>query len=114
MRYTQPPVNAGRLRRLFLDLVGFNSPPGEEREVGLRGARALDPARLREATGFVLDASGPTGSIITAAPSHEHLEIRITGRPAHAGFAPEQGISAIQVAARAVAAMRLGRIDPET
>ena len=32
----------------------------------------------------------------------------------HAGVAPEQGISAIAIASRAIAEMRLGRIDHET
>src|SRR5262249_60546894 len=33
---------------------------------------------------------------------------------AHSGMAPERGINAIRVASEAIAAMRLGRIDPET
>ncbi len=64
--------------------------------------------------GFVFDASGSTGAIVTAAPTHEVLEVRIRGRAAHAGFAPERGISALQIACRAVDRMPLGRIDPET
>ena len=38
----------------------------------------------------------------------------IYGKSAHAGVNPEDGISAIQVAAKAIAAMTLGRIDDET
>ena len=38
----------------------------------------------------------------------------IHGKAAHAGVAPELGISAIRVAAEAIAAMPLGRIDSET
>jgi tripeptide aminopeptidase len=83
-------------------------------ETGLIGARALDPELIRGATGFVLDASGPTGAIITAAPSHEILDVTFTGRAAHAGFCPETGVSAVEAACRAVASMRLGRIDAET
>src|SRR5256885_3074123 len=49
-----PEVNEERVRRLFLDLVAFNSPPGEEREVSRFCAE-----RLRDA-GFVIqhDAAG--------------------------------------------------------
>ena len=36
------------------------------------------------------------------------------GRAAHAGVRPEDGRSAIAAAARAIAAMRLGRLDAET
>jgi tripeptide aminopeptidase len=83
-------------------------------EVGLLGARTLAPEAIAGSIGFVLDASGPTGSIISAAPTHDSLEVEITGRAAHAGLVPEQGINALQVAARAIDRMHLGRIDPET
>jgi tripeptide aminopeptidase len=83
-------------------------------EVGLIGAQQLDKEPLRGSLGFVFDASGATGAIITAAPTHEVFEFRVHGQAAHAGFAPEKGISAIAVAARAIAGMRLGRIDEET
>lgn len=83
-------------------------------EIGLLGAKALSPAVIAGSIGFVFDASGATGSIITAAPTHDNLEVHVTGRAAHAGFAPEQGVSALQIACRAVDRMRLGRIDPET
>src|SRR5699024_12522511 len=36
------------------------------------------------------------------------------GTAAHAGVAPEKGISAISVAAKAIAKTKLGRIDEET
>ena len=36
------------------------------------------------------------------------------GRAAHAGVRPEEGRSAIVAAARAIAAMRLGRVDEQT
>ncbi len=38
----------------------------------------------------------------------------IRGKAAHAGVNPEDGISAIQVASRAISKMPLGRIDEET
>ncbi len=36
------------------------------------------------------------------------------GRAAHAGMSPEEGRSAIQAAAKAIADLRLGRVDEET
>lgn len=60
---------------------------------------------------FVLDADGAPGTIIMGAPYHWTLRARIKGRAAHAGVEPEAGVSAIQIAAAAVAAMPLGRID---
>ncbi|MBI2462305.1 MAG: M20/M25/M40 family metallo-hydrolase [Candidatus Rokubacteria bacterium] len=82
-------------------------------EVGLLGAKHLDVGRLRARTGLVLDSDG-VDELITHAPAANRLEVRVHGKEAHAGVVPEQGISAIKVAAEAIAGMRLGRIDAET
>jgi tripeptide aminopeptidase len=82
-------------------------------EVGLLGAKHLDFSRIRSRRGLALDTSG-VDLLIHRAPAANKMRFEITGREAHAGIAPEKGISAIQVAAAAVAAMRLGRIDEET
>lgn len=85
---------------------------GEER--ALYGARHLDTARLRARHGIVLDAGGPPGHFVVSAPSQDNIVFTIHGRAAHAGSEPEKGINAIRVAAEAIAAMPLGRIDAET
>jgi tripeptide aminopeptidase len=82
-------------------------------EIGLIGAKHFDVARLRARTGVVLDCDG-VHELITRAPAANALSFTVHGLEAHAGVCPEQGISAIQVAAEAIAAMRLGRIDDET
>ncbi|MGQ9512694.1 M20/M25/M40 family metallo-hydrolase [Thermodesulfitimonas sp.] len=82
-------------------------------ETGLLGAKALD-ASLRADLGFVLDATGRPGEVVVRAPSQDKITATVYGRAAHAGVNPEAGINAIYVAARAIAAMPLGRIDPET
>lgn len=82
-------------------------------EVGLLGAKHLDIAALRSREALVLDA--PTASqLVTRAPAADHFEFIIHGLESHAGMAPESGISAVRVAAQAIAAMPLGRIDPQT
>ena len=83
-------------------------------EVGLLGAHYIDRSLIRAEMGFVLDTGPPVGSVVYTAPSQDSLTITITGRPAHAGVEPEKGISAIQVAARAIERMKLGRVDSET
>ena len=83
-------------------------------ESGLAGARALDRSKLRAAYGYALDSNGPIGGIAVAAPSQSKIFIHVNGRSAHAGVNPEDGISAIQVASKAIARMPLGRIDEET
>jgi tripeptide aminopeptidase len=83
-------------------------------EVGLLGAHNLDRSLVRARHGYVLDTGPPVGSIVYTAPTQDTLEIAIEGRPAHAGFEPERGISAIEIAADAIVHMHLGRIDHET
>ncbi|MGC8668101.1 MAG: M20/M25/M40 family metallo-hydrolase [Chthonomonadales bacterium] len=83
-------------------------------EVGLLGAANLDRSMLKAEMGFVLDTGAPVGSIVYTAPTQNNLNATIRGRAAHAGFEPEKGVSAIQVAARAIEHMKLGRIDEET
>jgi tripeptide aminopeptidase len=82
-----------------------------QEEVGLIGAGAFDASRLDAQLGFVYDHAAPIGEVVLGAPSARAFEVRFHGRAAHAGIAPEEGRSAIQAAARAVADLRLGRID---
>ncbi|WP_128896078.1 M20/M25/M40 family metallo-hydrolase [Longirhabdus pacifica] len=92
--------------------IQFILTVGEER--GLVGAKALDLSQINAKYGYVLDHGGQVGNIVTAAPSQAELRVEIFGKAAHAGLAPEQGISAITIASQAIAEMRLGRIDEET
>jgi tripeptide aminopeptidase len=85
-----------------------------QEEVGLVGARGLDYTMLRSRMGVAFDLNGELGGICVSAPAQESIRVAITGRAAHAGVAPEQGINAVRVAAEAIAAMPLGRIDEET
>jgi tripeptide aminopeptidase len=83
-------------------------------EACLAGARAFDVTRLRSGFGYVFDHATPIGEIVLATPSHYRLQATFTGAAAHAGVRPEEGRNAILAAARAVADMRLGRIDAES
>jgi tripeptide aminopeptidase len=83
-------------------------------EVGLRGAYAFDHTRLHAELGYVYDQAAPIGEIVIGAPWAASLEVAFHGRSAHAGMYPEEGRSAIAAAARAIADLRLGRIDEET
>jgi tripeptide aminopeptidase len=83
-------------------------------EVGLTGARAFDVTSLRSDWGYVFDHASPIGEIVVASPTHYRFQADFRGKAAHAGLRPQDGRSAIEAAARAVAAMRLGRIDDDT
>jgi tripeptide aminopeptidase len=85
-----------------------------EEEVGLQGAGAFDHTRLEAELGFVYDQAGPIGEIVLGAPWARTITARFHGRAAHSGIAPEEGRSAIAAAARAIADLRLGRIDEVT
>ena len=83
-------------------------------EVGLQGSRNMDYSRITAKRAAVLDSSGDAGKIVTAAPGQHKLSAAVIGRRAHAGVAPEEGISAVQVLCEAVSNMKLLRVDEET
>ncbi|MCU6710111.1 M20/M25/M40 family metallo-hydrolase [Paenibacillus sp. J5C_2022] len=92
--------------------VQFVITVGEES--GLLGARSLDASLMNAKFGYALDSNGNIGDIAVAAPTQAKVTIEMYGKSAHAGVNPEDGISAIQVAAKAISKMPLGRIDEET
>ncbi len=83
-------------------------------ESGLVGAKVLDRSLIKATYGFALDSDEAVGNIIVAAPTQAKVNAIIKGKTAHAGVAPEKGVSAITIAAKAIAKMPLGRIDEET
>ncbi|MFK2824292.1 M20/M25/M40 family metallo-hydrolase [Bacillus sp. B190/17] len=93
-------------------MIQFIITAGEES--GLVGAKALDPALVKAKFGYALDSDGTVGNIIVAAPTQAKIKAEIFGKTAHAGVAPEKGVSAITIAAKSIAKMPLGRIDKET
>ncbi|WP_340082039.1 M20/M25/M40 family metallo-hydrolase [Terribacillus sp. FSL K6-0262] len=92
--------------------VQFVITAGEES--GLVGSRALDSSLLTAAFGYAIDSDGPVGDIVVSAPTRSTVLAKVYGKTAHAGVAPEKGVSAITVAAKAISKMPLGRIDEET
>jgi tripeptide aminopeptidase len=85
---------------------------GEEQ--ALKGAKTFDMGRLSADYGYVFDHATPIGEVVLASPTYYSLRARFKGQAAHAGIRPEAGHNAIAAAARAVAAMKLGRLDEGT
>jgi tripeptide aminopeptidase len=83
-------------------------------EIGLRGAHAFDTTRLEADFGYAFDHASPIGELIMAAPTYYRVIGDFLGRAAHSGLRPEDGRNAIAAAAKAIAAMKLGRIDHDT
>jgi len=84
-----------------------------QEEVGLLGVKALDFSRITARRGFLMD-NDTLDTIVIGGPSYFAIDVAVAGRAAHAGMEPEKGINAIAAAAKAIAALRLGRLDHET
>jgi tripeptide aminopeptidase len=106
----------GAVRRLVAD----GSPVGVEilfttcEELALAGAKALERGRLRSDFGYVFDHASAVGELVLSSPTYYRLELDFRGQAAHAGIRPEAGHNAIAAAARALTAMKLGRLDEAT
>lgn len=83
-------------------------------EIGLLGSKHLDYSLFNSKIAYVLDSDGAPGSITVQSPAHVDIKATFTGVAKHAGLEPENGISAIQMAADAISNMKLLRVDPET
>src|SRR5947209_7712776 len=129
-----------RLNELFAELCAISSPSGREAAVARRVREGLEglglhvsedgaaadtggdtghvlarlPGQLRSQWGYVFDHASPIGEVVVASPTYYRLEAAFRGKAAHAGIRPEDGRSAILAAARAIASLRLGRLDEET
>lgn len=83
-------------------------------EVYTKGSSVFDFRRIRAKEAYVLDLSGPVGAAALQAPSLLSFCVTVSGRAAHAGFAPEEGIHAIRIMSRAIAKVEQGRVDEES
>ncbi|CQR46759.1 Peptidase T [Paraliobacillus sp. PM-2] len=83
-------------------------------ESGLVGAKALEKEKINASFGYAIDSDGDVGDIVVAAPTQAKINAVVRGKTAHAGVAPEKGVSAITIASKAISNMPLGRIDKET
>ncbi len=85
-----------------------------QEEVSLLGSKSLDYSKLESKRGLVFDGGPETERIDISSPTYLRVDIIIKGRSAHAGFEPEKGVSAIQIAGHIISQLKLGRIDEET
>ena len=83
-------------------------------EVYTKGTRVFDFSKIRSKEAYVLDLSGPVGSAAVQAPSLISFVLTIHGKAAHAGFEPEKGIHAIQIAADAIGSIQMGHVEEDT
>ena len=79
-----------------------------QEEVGMIGARYVSLSQLgRPKLAFNFDGGSPAKITIGATGAYR-LTIAVRGRASHAGVAPENGVSAITIAAQAIALLQQG------
>jgi tripeptide aminopeptidase len=83
-------------------------------EVYIRGSLVFDFSIIKSKEAYVLDLDGLVGTAAIKAPTLVSFTAQIHGKASHAGFAPEQGIHAIAIAAEAITQIKQGKIDVET
>ncbi|MFW6148801.1 MAG: M20/M25/M40 family metallo-hydrolase [Atribacterota bacterium] len=108
---------AGITEILFALKEASQYPPVEilitrQEEVGLSGSSFLDQSLIDSKNGYVLD-SEVLEDIIIGGPSRIEMLVKIIGKSAHAAY-PEDGISAIEIAAQGISLLQTGWIDPIT
>ncbi|MGB4338744.1 MAG: M20/M25/M40 family metallo-hydrolase [Bacillota bacterium] len=83
-------------------------------ETHLAGSRRLDYGAVRGKMAYVFDASRPVGVVVTSSPTHVGITARVMGQAAHAAVNPQDGVSAIQAAARGIVRLPFGWVDDHT
>ena len=78
------------------------------------GSRYINYDRITAKEAYVLDSPGRIGRVINGAPAKARISFEVTGKNAHAGNAPEQGINAVMAAAKALVKLPDGRLDFES
>jgi tripeptide aminopeptidase len=80
-------------------------------EAGMHGAKYVKRSDFSAPFGFVFDCQASPGNYIVEAPAAVSFKAVVHGRSAHAAVSPEKGIHAIEIASKAIAALKLGRWD---
>ncbi|MCX6112790.1 MAG: M20/M25/M40 family metallo-hydrolase [Proteobacteria bacterium] len=81
-------------------------------EIGTEGSSNLDYSLIKSKIAYVLDEEN-IEDIIVGAPTKLAFIVEYRGKSAHASE-PENGVSSILAAAKAIASMKLGRLDEES
>jgi tripeptide aminopeptidase len=79
-----------------------------------KGSQIADYSSIHSKQAYVFDLSGEIGNAALSAPTLLSFEIRVKGKNAHAGFCPQLGINAIEIAAKAISRIKQGWVDEET
>jgi tripeptide aminopeptidase len=72
------------------------------------GSSVFEYDKIKSKNAYTLDLTGKIGNAANAAPTILSFEIKVKGKAAHAGFAPNDGVHAIAVCAKAVTEIKMG------
>jgi len=81
-------------------------------EIGLFGSKHVDLSPFNVNMCFVFDCSKRPGTFIQSAVGCTLYNATFVGKSSHAAVAPEKGVNAIQIAARALSQVPMGRLNP--
>lgn len=87
--------------------------PVAEEKYG-KGSQLADYSRIQARQAYVFDLSGEIGNAALAAPTLLSFQINVIGKKSHAGFCPQLGVNAIEIAAAAISSIKQGWTDEET
>ena len=79
-----------------------------------KGSQLADYSRIKARQAYVFDLSGEIGNAALAAPTLLSFQINVIGKKSHAGFCPQLGVNAIEIAAAAISQIKQGWTDEET
>jgi len=79
-------------------------------EVGSLGSVNLDYSMIESKFAYVLDTD-EVDQIVVGGPTYVTMDVHYTGKPSHAGMAPEKGISSILAASLAISKLKLGKLE---
>jgi tripeptide aminopeptidase len=82
-------------------------------EIGTLGSSNFDYSMIKSKTAYAVDTCS-IEEVVVGGPTLITIDVEYKGIPAHAGMAPEKGISAILAASKAISRLRLGKLDEES
>jgi len=82
-------------------------------EIGNLGAINFNYLLIDSKEGYCFDSSNPVGTIISASPFYERLDIEIAGLSGHAAY-PEKALNVIEILGKILPKIKLGKQDKYT
>ncbi|MDR0911448.1 MAG: M20/M25/M40 family metallo-hydrolase [Methanobrevibacter sp.] len=83
-------------------------------EVYCLGSRYFDYSIIKSKKAYILDLTGPTGTVACQSPTIISFTIKITGKAAHTSSCMLNTVHSISIISKAISKINVGAIDKET